>query len=125
MSITITPKRKLDAEGIEKLLKFLREGCPLLTACKLVGIDGGCLKKQVESGRKGKELQASIDFAVREFEQRLILKACSGSAELALKVLAARYPAWSVKSQATGSGKSEVTRALLNKIGNVPEVKRN
>jgi len=123
---TINKKVKLTPTKQKQLLENLGKGMSLKGACELVGISLDRINSCMKEGEKGQKLSLLIDQAQALAERTLCERIMeTGNARDCLAMLSARFNSWDKKSDINTNDKTMKAEALLARMGNIPEVKRN
>ncbi len=122
----INKKGKLTAAKQKELLSNLAKGMSLKGACELVGISLERINICMKEGEKGEKLSLLIDQAQAKAEHDLCTRIMeTGNARDCLAMLSARFNSWDKKADINTNDKTIKAEALLARMGNIPEVKRN
>lgn len=123
---TINKREKLTATKQKQLLANLERGMSLKGACELVGISIERINICMKGGEKGEKLSSLIAQAQAQAEHDLCSRIMdNGNARDCLAMLQSRFAHWDKRADINTNDNTIKAEALLARMGNVPEVKRN
>ena len=123
---TINKREKLTATKQKQLLANLERGMSLKGACELVGISIERINICMKGGEKGEKLSSLIAQAQAKAEHDLCSRIMdNGNARDCLAMLQSRFAHWDKRADINTNDNTIKAEALLARMGNVPEVKRN
>ena len=123
---TINKREKLTATKQKQLLENLSRGMSLKGACELVGISIERINICMKVEGKGEKLSSLIAQAQAKAEHDLCIKIMeSGNARDCLAFLQSRFSHWDKRADINTNDNTIKAEALLARMGNIPEVKRN
>jgi len=123
---TINKREKLTATKQKQLLENLSRGMSLKGACELVGISIERINICMKVEGKGEKLSSLIAQAQAKAEHDLCSRIMdNGNARDCLAMLQSRFAHWDKRADINTNDNTIKAEALLARMGNVPEVKRN